>query len=129
MLKKIITDLYNNNKEEYIQIFGDFEPKYIIRNRKFTDGIQVSINENMPGDDNLPAMKLLIRDVDGNMYDLNALADASNYRLYTKDVKLDKGLPFTYENLKEHKAIEQAEALTNNIKEFVPMSDGVENFV
>ncbi len=127
--EKIITDLYNNNKEEYIQIFGDFEPKYIIRNRKFTDGIQVSINENMPGEDNLPAMKLLIRDVDGNMYDLNELAGASNYRLYTKDVKLDKGLPFTYENLKEHKAIEQAEALTNNIKEFVPMSDGVENFV
>ena len=127
--EKIITDLYINNKEEYIQIFGDFEPKYVIRNRKFTNGIQVSINENMPGEDGLPAMKLLIRDVDGNMYDLNELAGSSNYRLYTKNFKLDNGLPFTYENLKEHKAIEQATALTNNIKEFVPMSDGVENFI
>ena len=90
---------------------------------------KVTIDENTPGADGKPAMKLLIRDADGDMYDLNELASASNYRLYTKDVKLDKGLPFTYENLKEHKAIEQATALTNSIKEFVPMSDGVENFV
>ena len=127
--EKIITDLYTNNKEEYIQIFGDFEPKYIIRNRKFTDGIQVSINENMPGEDGLPQMKLLIRDVDGSMYDLNELSGNTNYRLYTSNVKLDNGVPFTYENLKEHKAIEQATALTNNIKDFVPLSDGGENFI
>ena len=125
----IITTLYNNNKAEYIEIFGDVKPSRIIRNRKFTNGIQVTIDENTPGADGKPAIKLLIRDDDGNMYNLNGLADSTNYRLFTSNFRLDKeNIPFTYENLKKHKAMEQAETLINNIKDFIPMSEGVENF-
>ena len=120
----IITTLYNNNKAEYIEIFGDVKPSRIIRNRKFTNGIQVTIDENTPGADGKPAIKLLIRDDDGNMYNLNVLADSTNYRLFTSNFRLDKeNIPFTYENLKKHKAMEQAETLINNIKDFIPMSE------
>ena len=125
----IITNLYHTNRAEYNEIFGNIEPKTVIRNRKFTNGIQVTIDENTPGADGKPAMKLLIRDADGDMYDLNELADSTNYRLFTSNFRLDKeNLPFTYENLKEHRAIEQAETLIKNIKDFIPMSEGVENF-
>ena len=125
----ILTDFYNNNKAEYIEIFGDIDPKLLVRQRKFTDGIKVHIKENSIRPDGKPSMQLLIRDANGNMYNLNELTGESEYRLYTSDFKLDNGLEFNYANIKEHAAIDQANYIIDNLNEIIPLSDGVHNFL